>query len=110
MAWLLLHGFGLGLGFALDYWVWYWAAFAFVEVVGLASDWPFTWTVRSALSRRRGPQGFLWDVAVAGWCAVFVATWMLYAPLPVFVKGPIGIAFTCWISYHLFYRPEYKAQ
>jgi hypothetical protein len=102
VGWVVFNVLGFCAGFFAGLWVEWWVSLAIIEAVGLAVGDPFTFTVRWALRRRKGPWGFAWDVAVTLWCVTMVATWWLYAPIPLWASGPIGLAFGVWSMDHFF--------
>lgn len=102
-AWVAFHVVGGILGHALGLWVPYWAAFLFVEVVGLVSGFPMTSTVRTFLRNApAGPPGRWRFALVLAWSFWFSATFGLFAPVPLWVAGPIVVGFYLWLGRHFF--------
>lgn len=96
LGWLVFHVVGFVLCHGVGAWIPYWGVFAFVELVGLLTGAPMTWTVRGWLA-----QGGRWRFGVVlAWSFWISGTFGFYAPLPLLVKGPIMIGFYLWLARH----------
>lgn len=102
LGWILLHVAGAVAGHVWGLWVPYWATFAFVELVGLVARFPFTWTVHGFLDDGSGFAASWRLTLVGAWSVWLVATFLLFAPLPAWVKGPIAVGFGVWLWPHFF--------
>lgn len=116
--WLVLHGTALGACHFAGFWVEYWVLFAAFEGLALGrrhfkpgrtADGTWSWTTWAFLEDGTGFRAWWRLVLVGAWSAWLVGTFLLFAPLPDWVKGPVALGFGVWLWSHLFgrrIRPE----
>ena len=117
LLWLALHGGGfvgwlILLGLVLDP-AWpmtgYIAAVALLEGVALwrlrkgrTADGTWSWSVWAWLADGTGFMAF-WRLALVGlWVGWFCGMWVMYFPLPDWLKGVAMIAGGIWLADHFF--------